>query len=134
MLVSDHRRFSEGRVFDIGLGEFIVLAVLALVIFGPEQLPKVAGQAGRFVRQLRETATSARKELTDSTDLAGITDDLKSLADLHPKRMLASTFSDPAPSDPPAPASRPATPKPPTAPGGTTPGAKPGAAFDPDAT
>ena len=132
-------------MFDIGLGEFIVLAVLALVIFGPEQLPKVAGQAGRFVRQLRETATSARKELTDSAELSGITGDLKSLADLHPKRMLASTFSDPAPSDAPASAKSPTAHKASGSTGGASatgspaggapaPRSQPGASFDPDAT
>lgn len=81
-------------MFDIGLGEILVLGVLALLIFGPEQLPKVAAQAGRAVRQLRETAGSARKELTEGTGLDSIGDDLKSLADLHPKRILSSTLSD----------------------------------------
>lgn len=119
-------------MFDIGLGEIIVLGVLALVIFGPEQLPKVAGQAGRFVRQLRETATNARKELSDGADLGGITEDLKSLADLHPKRMLASTFSDPKPVDP---AASGASPNPTgTPPGQAAPGAKPTTSYDPDAT
>lgn len=80
-------------MFDIGIGEFIVLAVLALVIFGPEKLPKAASQAGRTVRQLREMATNARKELSDSADLGGVTSDLKSLADLHPKRLLSSALS-----------------------------------------
>ena len=44
-------------MFDIGLPEFAVLAVVALFVFGPDRLPDVARQAGRFVRQIRQMAT-----------------------------------------------------------------------------
>jgi sec-independent protein translocase protein TatB len=133
-------------MFDIGLGEILVLGVLALLIFGPEQLPKVAAQAGRMVRQLRETAGSARRELTEGTGLDSIGDDLKSLADLHPKRILSSSLSDGASGQPATSTgngSRPAgtaadsaaTPGGPT--GSSQPSTRPAsapAAFDPDAT
>ncbi len=81
-------------MFDIGLGELIVLAILALLVFGPDQLPKAAAQAGRFARQLREMATTARKELSDSAGIDDISSDLKSLADLHPRKLAASVFND----------------------------------------
>jgi sec-independent protein translocase protein TatB len=42
----------------------LVLVVLALVIFG-ERLPKAAGQAGRALRQLREMANSAQRDLKE---------------------------------------------------------------------
>lgn len=50
-------------MFDIGFAEIAVLIVLALLIFGPDQLPKVAGQAGRTLRQLRRMASSAQDDL-----------------------------------------------------------------------
>lgn len=81
-------------MFDIGLGEIIALAAIALLVFGPDQLPKAASSAGRMVRQVREMATSARKELGDSVELDSITEDFKSLADLHPKRILSSALED----------------------------------------
>lgn len=100
-------------MFDIGLGELVVLAAVALLVFGPDRLPKAAAQAGRFVRDLRAMAASARKELSDSADLGDIQSDFKSIADLHPKRLVSSMLSDPTP-DPasapaPAPAARPAS-------------------------
>jgi sec-independent protein translocase protein TatB len=52
-------------VFDVGLGEALLLLVLALVIFGPDQLPKVASQAGRALRQLRTMANSAKEDLRE---------------------------------------------------------------------
>lgn len=134
-------------MFDIGLGEILVLGVLALLIFGPEQLPKVAAQAGRAVRQLRETAGSARKELTEGTGLDSIGDDLKSLADLHPKRILSSTLSDSGGDKSASPAAAAPRPNTPATAGGATPNvaagaaqppaqpaAQPAAWFDPDAT
>ena len=52
-------------MFDVGLPEFLVLAVVAIFVFGPDRLPEVARQAGRLVRQAREMVASARNQLTD---------------------------------------------------------------------
>jgi sec-independent protein translocase protein TatB len=35
------------------------LAVIALIVFGPNELPKVAAQAGRMLRDLRKIAEGA---------------------------------------------------------------------------
>jgi sec-independent protein translocase protein TatB len=43
----------------------LVLVVLALIIFGPDQLPKIAGQAGRALRDLRRIAESAKADLQE---------------------------------------------------------------------
>jgi sec-independent protein translocase protein TatB len=51
-------------VFDVGLGEMLLLVVLALVIFG-DRLPKAAGQAGRALRQLRNMANAAQRDLKE---------------------------------------------------------------------
>jgi len=51
-------------VFGIGLGEIIVLMLVALVIFGPERLPGVITDAARMLRQLRTLANDAKAELT----------------------------------------------------------------------
>jgi sec-independent protein translocase protein TatB len=48
---------------SLGWGEFLALAVIALFVFGPERLPKVAREAGRMLRQLREMANGARNQL-----------------------------------------------------------------------
>ncbi|MEZ5115159.1 MAG: Sec-independent protein translocase protein TatB [Candidatus Nanopelagicales bacterium] len=86
-------------MFDIGLGELLVLAVVGLLVFGPEKLPKAAADAGRMLRTLREMATGARRELAESAglDLSEAQDALRSVADLHPKRLAASLMSDDEP-------------------------------------
>jgi len=51
-------------VFDIGTGEVLALAVIALLVLGPEKLPRYAAEAARFLRQLRNLANDARNEVT----------------------------------------------------------------------
>ena len=40
-------RKTSAEIFDIGIGELVALAVIGLLIFGPERLPKAAADAGR---------------------------------------------------------------------------------------
>ncbi len=43
--------------------EFIVLALLALLVVGPERLPQYAAQLGRLVRELRRMASGAKQQV-----------------------------------------------------------------------
>src|SRR5699024_702679 len=52
-------------MFGISGGEFVLLLLLALLIFGPDQLPKAAQQIGRVLRQLRTMANSATQDLKE---------------------------------------------------------------------
>ena len=62
-----HERYGVRRsLFDLSIWKILVLLVLGLVIFGPEQLPKIAAQAGRAIRDLRRLTDSARTDLADS--------------------------------------------------------------------
>ena len=40
-------------MMGIGFAEFLVIGVVALLVFGPDRLPDFARQAGRMVRQVR---------------------------------------------------------------------------------
>jgi sec-independent protein translocase protein TatB len=103
-------------MFDIGIGEIVIIAVVGLLVFGPERLPRAAADAAKWLRQIRSMASGARKDLADSAglDLTDTVDTVRSLRDLHPKRLAAGILSD-EPEQP----KRPTTPPP---------------AFDPDAT
>jgi sec-independent protein translocase protein TatB len=52
-------------VFDLSLTKLLVLAVIALVVFGPNELPKIAAQAGRALRDLRRIAEGAKSDLRE---------------------------------------------------------------------
>lgn len=53
-------------MFDLSITKLLVLAVLALVIFGPDQLPRIASQAGRMLRDLRRMAEGAKADLQEN--------------------------------------------------------------------
>ena len=50
-------------MFDIGFSELLVIAVVALIVLGPERLPKAARFAGLWVRRARAQWHSVRTEL-----------------------------------------------------------------------
>ncbi len=50
-------------MFDIGFGELLLIAVVALVVLGPERLPKAARFAGLWVRRARAQWHSVRADL-----------------------------------------------------------------------
>ena len=52
--------------FDFVPGEIIGLAVLAMILIGPERLPTFAVDAARFVKKARTFATKATSELKEN--------------------------------------------------------------------
>jgi sec-independent protein translocase protein TatB len=83
-------------VFGLGLPELLIIGLVAFVIFGPERLPTLARDAGRMLRQLKVMADNASSELREQIPNAadyGL-DDVQSLRDLHPKRVLTRALFD----------------------------------------
>lgn len=56
----------------VGLSELVVLFVIGLLILGPERLPRVASQIGRWVGRARRTANQLRYQLEREIALADI--------------------------------------------------------------
>lgn len=77
--------------FDIGLGELVGLAVVALVVLGPEKLPRYAADAARMLRTVRRMASDARDEVTRE-----LGPDLRGLADLDPRSLVRKHLLEPA--------------------------------------
>ena len=71
--------------FDFGPGEIICLAVLAMILIGPERLPTFAVDAARFVKKARTFATKATSELKEN--LGPGFEDLEP-SDLNPKSFI----------------------------------------------
>ena len=78
-------------LFDLSIAKLLVLAVIAVVIFGPDQLPKVAAQAGRALRELRRLADGAQADLREG--LGSEFSDFD-LADLHPRNFVRKHLLD----------------------------------------
>ncbi|QMU67732.1 sec-independent translocase [Streptacidiphilus sp. P02-A3a] len=50
-------------LFDIGPIKLVALVILAVVIFGPDKLPKLVAEAMGFIRKLREFSESAKQDI-----------------------------------------------------------------------
>jgi len=57
-------------VFDISFSELLVIALVALVVIGPEKLPKVARTAGAFFGRLQRFVTQVKDEVNRETRFA----------------------------------------------------------------
>jgi sec-independent protein translocase protein TatB len=68
-------------VFDLSITKILVLLVIGLVIFGPDQLPKMAKQLGGTLRDLRRVADKAKADLTEGLGPEFSEFDLKHLMD-----------------------------------------------------
>ena len=80
-------------MFDLSIPKLLVLAVIALVIFGPNELPKIASQVGRALRDLRTIAEGAKNDLREG--LGPEFADFQ-VEDLTPKRLVHKhLFGDP---------------------------------------
>jgi Tat protein translocase TatB subunit len=53
-------------MFGIGPEELVLVAVLALLVLGPERLPKVMRDMGRVVGDLRKTSDELRDEFLNA--------------------------------------------------------------------
>lgn len=46
-----------------GSGEILVIVLLVLVLFGPDKLPDLARQAGRFIRQVNRIRNDVTRQI-----------------------------------------------------------------------
>ena len=49
-------------MFNIGFAELIVILLIAFVVVGPKDLPKIARALGRFVRYVRKMIEEVKRE------------------------------------------------------------------------
>ena len=53
-------------MFDIGWSEMLVVAVVAIIVVGPKDLPRMLRTVGRTLGQLRRTANDFRRQFDDA--------------------------------------------------------------------
>ncbi len=60
-----HQTGYPERVFGLDFEKLLVIGIIAVIILGPERLPRYAVQLGRLVRSLRDLANGAKDRLRD---------------------------------------------------------------------
>lgn len=67
-------------MFDVGFSELIVIGIVALVVIGPERLPKVARTVGHLLGRMQRYVNDVKADINREMQL----DELKTLRDeLH---------------------------------------------------
>jgi sec-independent protein translocase protein TatB len=65
--------------FGIGLFELVMIAVIALLVLGPERLPGAMREVAKYMRQLRNISNEFQSQFSD---------ELKMLDEINPRRIL----------------------------------------------
>jgi sec-independent protein translocase protein TatB len=81
--------------FNLGFPELVTLAVIGVLLFGPEKLPELARKAARLLNYLRGVANNATSQLRDELG-PELTADLEKLniSDLHPKALVGQVLAE----------------------------------------
>ncbi len=58
-------------MFNFSFGEMAVVAVLALILIGPKQLPEIARTVGRFLNDLKRTGEDVAGHFFEARDQVG---------------------------------------------------------------
>ncbi|MBO0830184.1 MAG: twin-arginine translocase TatA/TatE family subunit [Streptosporangiales bacterium] len=76
---------------DVGWGEILVILVVAVVVFGPDKLPKLASDLAKGIRMVRGWAQRARSEFEDE-----LPEEFRNIdiASLHPKTFVRKALLD----------------------------------------
>ena len=64
-------------MFELGFWELILIAIVGLVVLGPERLPKALASVGRWIRTIRQMASNAQQQVERELNLQQLREDLK---------------------------------------------------------
>lgn len=64
-------------MFDIGFLELIIVAVIALLVLGPERLPRAARTVGKWVGKARRMVSSFSQEIDRQMEIEELREQLK---------------------------------------------------------
>jgi len=81
-------------MFGMGWPEVFVVLLVAMLVFGPDKLPDLARQAGRFIRTVKQMAENAKEDLGREMgqDLSGL-----NFRDLDPREVVRRSLLDDEP-------------------------------------
>ena len=65
-------------MFGLGMGEIMVILVVALLVLGPQQLPDAAKKIGQAIRELRKHTQNLQETIEQDEHIGGTVRELKS--------------------------------------------------------
>lgn len=82
-------------MFEIGFWELALVGVVALLVFGPERLPRVARETALWLRKARNMVASVKEEINHELDLQDLKQSLR-----EQKQLTKTALHDPGISNP----------------------------------
>lgn len=68
-------------LFNVSGGEFIIVALLFLLLFGPKQIPTMARSAAKLIKQVKNATNDIKREILDSAEDQKLTEVKKTIKD-----------------------------------------------------
>ena len=84
-------------MFDIGWTEILIIAVVAIIVVGPKDLPRMLRSLGRYAGQLRRTAGEFRSQFDDAvreSELDELRSTLSEASDLNPINQIKDSVTE----------------------------------------
>ncbi len=84
-------------MFDIGWTEILIIAVVAILVVGPKDLPRMLRALGRYAGQLRRTANDFRAQFDEAlkeSELDELRTSMNEMRDLNPVNQIRDTVSE----------------------------------------
>ncbi len=79
-------------MLDVGFFELLVIAVIGLLVVGPEKLPKYIAQGIKTLRNVKDMATKAKDDIVESSGIKDI--DLKNISKIDPTNLANKVFEE----------------------------------------
>ena len=84
-------------MLDIGFSELLLIALVALIVIGPKDLPAVVRHGAKFLREMREVYSGLKRQMTEVMDEVGASDikrEMTTIIDLEGKPQPAYDVRD----------------------------------------